>query len=218
MTEAAWNSTDPAEAKDRPHVGREAPSSPVGAGPIGMSGGLLDLQRTAGNRAVSRAIQRATAFKVSNSTYSVSGTLHDAANSISGRTEAGSVTSQATSINTTPDAKGKVQKADVEFTESVELPTWTSRKDVQPSQEAEWNRFFAAVSRHEANHLAKDKAGLANAHAVMIGKTSDAADAALDAKIAATNAAQDAYDSSTNHGISEGTGINPNAGTVTKVP
>jgi hypothetical protein len=157
----------------------------------------------------------------SNTSYSVTGSLRDVANAVAARTEAGSVTatpSQDTETWTPDDGEEQVTAARITVKQVMELPTWTDRTKATTKQQAEWDRFHGAISTHEAGHVSKDKAAFAGVDARMVGQTPTQADAALDAAEAQAKTDNAAYDTTTNRGLNQGTGINPNIDEVTKVP
>ena len=156
-----------------------------------------------------------------NATYSVSGTLRDVANTISARTEAGSVTTTPSSDTETwtPDGGDEtILAARVTIAQVVELPTWSDKSSATANQQAEWDRFHTAITTHEAGHVSIDKTSFAGAHSKMVGKTPGDGDKALDAVAAKATTDNDTYDNTTKHGLTQGTGINPNIDEVTKVP
>jgi hypothetical protein len=155
------------------------------------------------------------------STYNVSGSLRDVANAVSARTEAGSVTATPSrDLETwTPDGgEEQVIAARVTIAQVMELPTWTDKSSATKNQQAEWDRFHAAITTHENGHVATDKTSFAGTHTKMLRKTSADADADLDTVAAQAKTKNDTYDTTTQHGLTQGTGINPNIDEVTKVP
>jgi len=157
----------------------------------------------------------------SNTTYTVTGSLRDAANTVGSRTEAGSVAtapSPDTETWTPEGGAAQVIAARVTVNQVEELPTWADESQATANQQAEWNRFHAAITTHEAGHVAIDKTSYAGAHKNMVGKSPDAADKALDTVEAKATTDNDTYDTKTSHGLTQGTGINPNIDEVTKVP
>lgn len=155
------------------------------------------------------------------STYDVSGTLRNVANTIAARKEAGSVTTTPSSDTDTWTPDGGTEKilaARVTVDQVVELPTWTDKADATANQQAEWDRFHAAITKHEAGHVSTDKTSFAGAHSKMVGKGPTDGDKALDAVDDKAKADNDTYDATTKHGLTQGTGINPNIDEVTKVP
>ncbi len=155
------------------------------------------------------------------SSYTVSGSLRDVANAVAARTEAGSVTATPSSDTETWTPDGGTEQiiaARVTIDQVVELPTWSDKSSATAKQQAEWDRFHSAITTHEAGHVSTDKASFAGAHARMVGKAPTDGDTALDSVAAKATTDNDAYDGSTNHGLTQGTGINPNIDEVTKVP
>lgn len=155
------------------------------------------------------------------STYNVSGSLRDAANAVAGRTEAGSVTatpSSDTETWTPDDGSETISAARVTVAQVVELPTWTDKSSATTNQQAEWDRFHAAITTHEAGHVSTDKTSFAGAHSTMVGQSPTDGDAKLDAATAKAKTDNETYDTTTSHGLTQGTGINPNIDEVTKVP
>lgn len=153
--------------------------------------------------------------------FSVSGTLREVANTLAARPEAGSETATSSrQLETwTPDGGSEeVIAARVTVKQEVELPTWTDRGKATRNQQAEWDRFHAAITTHEAGHVSTDKTSFAGTHSAMIGKSP--ADADTELTNADTKATTDnkAYDTTTNSGLNQGTGINANIDEVTKVP
>lgn len=142
------------------------------------------------------------------STYAVSGSLADAANTVSARTEAGSETSTPSLDTVTDD--GRIVSATVTVAQAIELPSWSGRAGGTATQQAEWDRFSAALSAHEDGHVAKDVAAWAGAHRKIVGKSEKGGNDTLDAISAAADKANDDYDTATKHGLTQGTGIDPN--------
>jgi hypothetical protein len=157
----------------------------------------------------------------SNTTYNVTGTLREAATSIAGRTEAGSVTPTASRDTETWTPEGgeeQVIAARVTVKQVMELPTWSDKSTATKNQQAEWDRFHAAITTHETGHVSIDKTSFAGTHGKMVGQTPTKADEAFDAAEAQAKTDNDAYDTTTDHGLKQGTGINANIDEVTKVP
>jgi hypothetical protein len=157
-----------------------------------------------------------------NGNYTVSGSLRTVADAIALRTEAGSVTTTPTSDTDTytpPDGSTeKVTAARVTVAQKMELPDWPDKSKATTNQQAEWNRFFAAITTHENGHVAQDKTSFAGAHSKMIGLSQVDADKALDTVTAQATTDNETYDTGNDHGKKQGTGINPNIDEVTKVP
>jgi hypothetical protein len=150
------------------------------------------------------------------SSYTVSGTLRQAANAVAARPEAGATI-------TTPDMNMPADDSwpthvQVTVTQVVLLPEWDGKAAATQNQRNEWDRFKAAITAHENGHVAKDVKAFANAHVkVKAKKTRAEGEAELDAIITQANTDNDGYDADTDHGR-PATNINPNIDEVTKVP
>src|SRR5487761_2305767 len=148
-----------------------------------------------------------------NTTYTVSGTLRQAAEAVGARPEAGATT-------TTPDMNmGDGWPAQVQGTvdQVGELPEWDGKAAATQNQRNEWDRFKAAITAHENGHVAVDKTSFANAHVkIRAKKTRDDATAEFDRIVAQADADNGNYDGDA-HGR-PATNINPNIDEVTKVP
>jgi hypothetical protein len=190
-------SRHPGITAPRPTVQRDDGGSNDGGGgdPVMLSGG--------GGSAGST-----TVGPPANSTYTVSGSLIDAANAIASRPEAGAETS-APSLDTVTNGD-RIVSATVTVAQTVELPTWSDRGSGTPTQQAEWDRFAAAIATHEQGHVAKDVAVWTGAHAKIAGRSVADGNAKFDAISAAADKANADYDTTTKHGLRQGTGIDPN--------
>ena len=143
------------------------------------------------------------------------------ATAIAARTEAGSVTATPSwqPQTWTPDGgTEEVISAQVKVGQVVELPVWSDKSSATKNQQAEWDRFHAAITTHEAGHVAKDVAAFKGVHSKMLKKTESDADKELDTAIAQAKTDNDTYDTGNHRGIDQGTGINANIDEVTKVP
>jgi len=157
----------------------------------------------------------------SNSSYDVSGSLRAVANAVAGRTEAGSVTTTPTKDTETwaPDGGAdKVTAARVTVDQVMELPTWTDKSKATPDQQTEWDRFKTAITTHETGHVSKDKTSFAGTHATKVGQAPADSNTRFDSVVAQAKTDNETYDTATQHGLTQGTGLNPNIDEVTKVP
>ena len=192
---------------------------------------ILSLQRHAGNAAVARmlAVQRddpdagtsgpvtcsgtsGTTVTPSNTTFDVSGSLNDAATTLAARPEAGKVTHQITDQYLCPldsDNAGPVRVANIKVSEAIELPNWTDKASAPAAAQTEWNRFLKVLTAHEQHHVDLDKAAMKNLHTKCIGKSEADANTAINAAETQANTDNTTYDTTSNHGINEGTTINP---------
>lgn len=145
-------------------------------------------------------------------TYAVSGSLNDVATTLAARDEAGKVTHQITDISLCPvasDNAGPVRVASVSISETTELPTWSDRAAAPAAAQTEWDRFLKVLTAHEKHHVDLDKAPLNNIHAKAIGKSEADANTAINDADTKANTDNTNYDNTTQHGITEGTTINP---------
>ncbi len=169
----------------------------------GASGEEVPLGTGAGAGASSTTVGPPT-----RSTYSVSGSLQDAADTVAGRTEAGSETSTP-SMDTVTD-NGRILSVKVTVAQAIELPSWADRASGTAAQQAEWDRFSGALSKHEDGHVQKDVKAWTGAHTKIAGKLEDAGNAAFDKISNAADQANADYDTATDHGRNQGTIIDPN--------
>jgi hypothetical protein len=167
---------------------------------------------------VPEATTSGTTINVLNTTYSVGGSLLDAANAMAARTEAGSVTSQFSDIAYTTTESGRVVTANITVTETILLPVWTGYASATVAEKAEWDRFRAALQAHEQQHVAIDRAAYTNIHAKLVRKSQTRADEIIDEIETATTALNDAFDTQTDHGRNAGTTINPPTSGSTSSP
>jgi len=153
--------------------------------------------------------------------FTVSGTLRQVATALEARPEAGAtITSSDLDRETYAPQGGQERITAARFTvfQTVELPTWTDRATATANQQAEWNRFSAAIAAHEAGHVATDKKSYSNAHTKILRTTPAEGDTTwknLDDKATKDN---QTFDAGNDHGRKAGTNINANIDEVTKVP
>jgi hypothetical protein len=150
-----------------------------------------------------------TTINVVNTTYSVGGTLLEAANTLAARTEAGSVTSQFSDIYYETSDAGIVRIANITVSETVNLPTWSGYASGSTAEKAEWDRFRAALATHEDRHVAIDRQHFTNIHRQLVGRTQTRADEIITEKETAATTANNEFDTQTDHGRNAGTTINP---------
>lgn len=151
------------------------------------------------------------------SSYTVSGTLRQAADAVAARKEAGAT-------STTPDLVSadngtRMTQAQVTVAQVVELPEWDGKASATQNQQAEWDRFKAAITTHEAGHVATDVKAFGGAHTKILAKKTLAdSNAEFNAIVTQANTDNDTFDTGNDHGRNAGTKINPNIDEVTKVP
>jgi len=149
--------------------------------------------------------------------YTVSGSLRQAAEAVGARKEAGATL-------TTPDLVAadngrRMTQAQVTVTQVVELPEWDGKASATQNQRAEWDRFKAAITAHEAGHVGTDVKAFAGAHTkILARKTIAESNTEFDTIVTQADTDNATFDTSTDHGRNAGTKINPNIDEVTKVP
>lgn len=189
---------------------------------------VASLGGAAGNRAVQRALDdgaepvplaggtgknKLVFTPTTNSTYAVTGDFATMATGLAGKDEAGQWTpSGAPGCDTDPD--GKVSAITGTLTDSISLPSWADAdyQKATAAEQAEWKRFLAALTAHEAKHHKIWADGM-NGLTSTVGQSTDKFDAA----VAAVDTAEAKYDTDTQHGQTEGTKININLGQTIKV-
>jgi len=87
----------------------------------------------------------------------------------------------------------------------VLTPAWAKRSDANDAVRAEWDRWSAALMTHEMGHYDLAKQHLDNFENTLVGKSKDDAWAAFEKVKQDLQQASDSYDSSTQHGITQGT-------------
>ena len=105
------------------------------------------------------------------------------------------------------------------MTQAVQLPEWDGKASATQNQRAEWDRFKAAITTHEAGHVATDVKAFAGAHTKILAKKT-LAESNTEYDTIVTRADTDNGPSTptpTTAGM-PGTKINPNIDEVTKVP
>jgi predicted secreted Zn-dependent protease len=87
----------------------------------------------------------------------------------------------------------------------VLTPAWAKRSEANDAVGAEWDRWSQALMTHEMGHYDLAYQYLDNFEAALIGMDKDAAWAAFLQRQTDLQQASNQYDSSTNHGINQGT-------------
>ena len=108
-----------------------------------------------------------------------------------------------------PGGTEKVTAARVTVDQVMELPSWSDKSSATKNQQAEWDRFFAAITTHENGHVAIDKTSFAGTHSKMVGQTPADATKKADAVEAQAKTDNDTYDTGNDHGLKQGTGSTP---------
>ena len=140
----------------------------------------------------------------------VTGTLRQAAHQLMARTEAGSVTSQVADVGYVASAEtGRTRIVAVTVIETLRMPVWADREERPPAEQAEWDRFYAALLAHEREHIAIDRRHLDNLHRRCLRKTVAEMDDEIDRATAAADTENRDFDTTTDHGRNAGTRIAP---------
>lgn len=141
---------------------------------------------------------------------SVTGTLREAAEQLAARAEAGSVTSQVADVYYTQAREdGPTRLVFITVLETRRMPVWTNRAKRPAPEQAEWDRFHAALAAHEQRHIEIDREVFTNLHRKCVGKSLDAMNKAIDDAIALANKRNKEFDDTTDHGRNAGTRIAP---------
>jgi predicted secreted Zn-dependent protease len=87
----------------------------------------------------------------------------------------------------------------------VLTPAWAKRSEANDAVGAEWDRWSAALMRHEMGHVELAYQYLDNFEDTLIGRDKDDAFAAFEQVKKDLQAASDTYDAGNDHGRNEGT-------------
>ncbi|MDZ8031664.1 eCIS core domain-containing protein [Nostoc sp. DedSLP04] len=130
-----------------------------------------------------------------------------------GKGEAGSVTCAPAKDVKTYQAEDKsdeiVYEADVLVTETKAMPVWTELDQQCEPVKKEWARFYSALDTHENGHISIDEKAFKDLHKKLLGKTTSASDKIFNDTYAQANTDNNAYDTTTKHGLTQGTGVTP---------
>jgi predicted secreted Zn-dependent protease len=201
-------------------------------------------QRTYGNRAVQRILQRRSAspalpstpipvqrddppgsvakaptstenVKITNDTFDIDGeTLADAAAVLQGMGDAADTTWKP--VYNSNETDGRVTSVTIDVEVNVLMPNWPGASKLNKEARAEWDRAYKALADHEQGHVDLVKKMLKGVATKMVGKTKAQADAIFNKAVADLKKESDAYDTRTDHGRKTGTVINVDAGSKPK--
>jgi predicted secreted Zn-dependent protease len=87
----------------------------------------------------------------------------------------------------------------------VLTPAWAKLSAANDAVRGEWNRWAQALMTHEMGHVDLAYRYLDNFEDTLVGKSKDAAWTAFEQVKQDLQKASDDYDTSTNHGITQGT-------------
>ncbi|MEH1970856.1 eCIS core domain-containing protein [Nostoc sp.] len=130
-----------------------------------------------------------------------------------GKGEAGSVTCAPEKDVKTYQAEDQsdeiVYEANVLVTETKAMPVWTELDQQCEPVKKEWARFYSALDTHENGHISIDEKAFKDLHKKVLGKTTSAADKIFNDTYTQANTDNNAYDTTTKHGLTQGTGVTP---------
>lgn len=194
------------------------PSTPVRLGTEEPADDTTALEDEGGEPALPPPTSSSTTVgPPTSSSYTVSGTLRQAAEAVAARPEAGQTLTSPV-LNMAPTGKWPVH-VQVIVGQAVLLPEWDGKASATQNQRNEWDRFKAAITAHEAGHVATDVKAFANAHGKIRAKPTRAeGNEEFDTISTQADTDNDAFDVRTDHGRNQGTTINPNIDEVTKIP
>jgi predicted secreted Zn-dependent protease len=94
--------------------------------------------------------------------------------------------------------------ATIRYTATVRMPQLAATARLTAAERADWDRYVAALARHEAGHVRYTYRHRGDILAAIRGATCRTADAAARAALAGLDAYQIAYDRETAHGTNDG--------------
>ena len=139
-------------------------------------------------------------------------TLAEVARLVAGRAEAGRCGWKHTYAYDDTDRAGKPRGLTVTLTIEIELPRWVGRDTAPVAEQREWDRFLAALSRHEDGHQEIAQRGAQRMLDRMSQARAQRADAIYQEEVQKTQDESDRYDTRTAHGE------RPPPGTIITVP
>jgi predicted secreted Zn-dependent protease len=108
-------------------------------------------------------------------------------------------------LNLAWDDDHKVTEATLTVDLEVLVPAWAKRSDANDAVRGEWNRWSQALMTHEMGHADLAYQYLDNFEASLVGMSKDDAWTAFEQRKADLQKASDDYDTSTAHGMNQGT-------------
>lgn len=139
-------------------------------------------------------------------------TLAEAARLVAGRNEAGHCGWSMTYEYEDTDRAGKPKGLTVTLTIEIELPRWVGRDSAPKAEQREWDRFLAALTRHEDGHREIAERGATRMHDRISQARARRADSIYHEEMRKTQNESDRYDTRTAHGE------RPPPGTIITVP
>ncbi|MEH1898048.1 MAG: DUF4157 domain-containing protein [Nostoc sp.] len=130
-----------------------------------------------------------------------------------GKGEAGSVTCAPEKDVKTYQADDRseeiVYEANVLVTETKAMPVWTELDQQCEPVKKEWARFYSALDTHENGHISIDEKAFKDLHKKLLGKKPLEADKIFNDTYTQANTDNNTYDTTTKHGLTQGTGVTP---------
>ncbi|HET8670240.1 MAG TPA: DUF922 domain-containing protein [Candidatus Saccharimonadales bacterium] len=99
---------------------------------------------------------------------------------------------------------GVVSSAAVTVETRIKMPQWTGYSTATDVEQNEWDRFFAALRRHEQGHVELVVEHLSDVDELLTGKSIESAKQLWISALAALQTASRAYDQETDHGRKQG--------------
>jgi len=100
-----------------------------------------------------------------------------------------------------------IQAVQVDVRTTVTMPHWAGSAGAPPEEQAEWERFVAALHTHEQGHIDLVVQYLEYVDTLLEGVTEQTAAQQWHDNLMALQAASDAYDAGNDHGRNAGTTI-----------
>jgi predicted secreted Zn-dependent protease len=100
-----------------------------------------------------------------------------------------------------------MKRVQVDVYVQVTMPHWAEYSSATPAEQAEWDRFVAALQAHEQGHIDLVVTYTENADVMLEGLDEHTAAARWQENLQALQQASDQYDTSNDHGRNAGTTI-----------
>jgi len=107
------------------------------------------------------------------------------------------------------EATGEVvSSAAVAIEIRIKMPEWTGYSTATDAERIEWDRFLAALQRHEQGHVELVVEHLSDVDELLIGKSIESAKQSWKSALVTLKTASRTYDQETDHGRKQGAIIN----------
>lgn len=144
---------------------------------------------------------------VSDTTWNAAGSLESIADEVEAR-QAGAHVRWNPSYSVTLDGI-YVTAVTVNVPITKEMPVWAGRADASTADQAEWDRFLAALEVHEQGHIDIARRGLQGVGDRMIDSPEDMARQTFNNGVQSVQSQSDTYDASNGHGRTQGAVLTP---------